>query len=155
MEELSVPPDPSSNPAPVPALTDSGTIDGASAEQALHQSEEQLRAFVLATSDIVYEMSGNWRVMNFLQGKQFLATTESARTDWIKEYIPDDEKPRVCAAIERAIATRNTFELEHRVVRLDGTIGWTFSRAIPIINEAGGIAKWFGTASDITDKKRA
>jgi PAS domain S-box-containing protein len=45
--------------------------------------------------------------------------------------------------------------LEHRVIRLDGTVGWTFSRAIPLLDEAGEIVKWFGAASDITDRVEA
>ncbi len=31
------------------------------------------------------------------------------------------------------------FELEHRVLLPDGTFGWTLSRAIPIMDEAGEI----------------
>ncbi|BDI18544.1 hypothetical protein ANSO36C_43460 [Nostoc cf. commune SO-36] len=32
---------------------------------------------------------------------------------------------------------------------------WTFSRAIPLIDEAGVIVKWFGAASDITERVEA
>jgi PAS domain S-box-containing protein len=47
----------------------------------------------------------------------------------------------------------STFELEHRVLRTDGSLGWTFSRAIPLENGNGEIAEWFGAASDITKRK--
>ena len=125
------------------------------AEEALRESEENLRAFVSATADIVYEMSADWREMRSLQGKEFIATTDEPREDWREEYIPEEEKPRVWAAINQAIETRSNYELEHRVIRLDGTTGWTFSRAIPLFDEAGKILKWFGAASDITERKRA
>ena len=47
------------------------------------------------------------------------------------------------------------FELEHRVNRADGSVGWTFSRAVPILDAEGEIVEWLGTASDITGRKRA
>src|SRR5581483_8755448 len=47
------------------------------------------------------------------------------------------------------------FELEHRVIRVDGTTGWTFSRAVPLLDDAGEIVEWFGTARDITAHKTA
>jgi signal transduction histidine kinase len=47
------------------------------------------------------------------------------------------------------------FELEHRVRQVDGTLGWTHSRAIPILDAQGEIIEWFGAASDISDRKLA
>ena len=124
-------------------------------EFALRESAEKFRAFINTAANVIYEMSADWREMLFLEGKGFVATTEDSRRDWLKAYIPETEKPRVMAAIKRAIATRSNFELEHRVVLLDGTVGWTLSRAIPLIDEAGEIVKWFGAATDITARKQA
>lgn len=131
------------------------TLERARAEAAMRQSEEKFRAFVSAVSDIIYEMSADWREMHFLQGKEFIATTEKPRRDWMEAYIPEDEKPRVWEAINQAIAAKTPFELEHRVIRLDGSLGWTFSRAIPRLDERGDIVKWFGAARDISERKRA
>jgi PAS domain S-box-containing protein len=61
----------------------------------------------------------------------------------------------VQAAIDEAIRTRQMFELEHQVIRADGTLGWTHSRAVPILDDAGHIIEWFGTASDVTRQKQA
>ena len=58
------------------------------------------------------------------------------------------------AAIRQAIQSKSTFELEHRVIRADGTLGWTQSRAIPILDDRGEIIEWFGAASDVTQRKR-
>src|ERR1700742_4760320 len=60
-----------------------------------------------------------------------------------------------CRPFQKAIKTKGVFELEHRVIRVDGTLGWTFSRAIPLVNESGEIVEWFGAASDITERKNA
>jgi len=125
-----------------------------SAEVAMRESEEKFRAFVGAVSEIVYEMNADWSQMYYLRGKEFVATTENPRDDWMDEYIPDSEKARVWTAIKQAIKQKTNFELEHRVISLDGEIGWTFSRAIPIFGTQGKIVKWFGAASNITTRKR-
>src|SRR5581483_11492283 len=62
---------------------------------------------------------------------------------------------RVRSAIEYAIAMKSTFELEHRVLRADGSPGWTHSRAVPLLDAKGEIVQWFGTASDVTTRKQA
>lgn len=130
-------------------------VEQARAEAALRESEERFRLFVTASSDTVYKMSANWTAMHNLVGKDFLASTEQPNRTWIQEYIPEVDQPKVRAAIQDAISTRSTFELEHRVIQLDGTIGWTFSRAIPVLNAQGEIVEWFGTASDVTARRQA
>ena len=45
--------------------------------------------------------------------------------------------------------------MEHRVRQVDGTLGWTFSRAVPQFDAQGEILEWFGAASDVTERKRA
>src|SRR6185295_10309963 len=72
---------------------------------------------------------------------------------WLEQYIAPEDQAAVMQVIEEAIRTRRAFELEHRVRRVDGSLGWTFSRAIPILDDAGGIVEWFGAASDITERK--
>jgi PAS domain S-box-containing protein len=125
------------------------------AESALRESEEKFRLLISATSDVVYRMSADWREMRYLDGKEFIASTDSARQDWTEEYIPAEERPRVWAAIRKAIATGSNFELEHQVIRLDGSTGWAFSRAVPVLNQQGEVVEWFGAASDITERRQA
>ncbi|GAB4050325.1 PAS domain-containing sensor histidine kinase [Spirosoma litoris] len=125
------------------------------AEAALQASEERFRSFVTASSDVVYIMSADWRQMNQMDGKTFLADTQEPSRNWLLKYIPAEDQLQFEMAIEDAIATKRVFELEHRVVQADGTIGWTVSRAVPILDEQGQIVEWFGTASDVTERKRA
>jgi PAS domain S-box-containing protein len=125
------------------------------ATEALLQNEQRFRSLVTASSQVLYCMSPDWREMRQLSSEGFLASTERPSRDWLTAYIPPDEQPRVTAAIDRAIRDKSVFELEHRVKRKDGTIGWTASRAVPLLNASGDIAEWFGAASDITDRKRA
>jgi signal transduction histidine kinase/FixJ family two-component response regulator len=124
------------------------------AEEALRASESQLRAYVSASFDVVYRMSSDWSVMQYLDGKQFIVDTLEPSAGWLHKYIHPDEQPRVMGAINEAIRTKSTFELEHRVLRADGMTGWTFSRAIPLLDRDGAIREWLGAASDITLRKQ-
>jgi signal transduction histidine kinase len=121
------------------------------ADQAVRASEAQFRALVTATSDIIYRVSPDWVQLRYLSGQNFIADTLEPSDTWLARYIPADERARVMAAIEAAGAP---FELEHQVTRIDGTIGWVFSRAIPVV-EDGAIVEWLGAASDVTARKQA
>lgn len=125
------------------------------AEEALRKSEQQFRSLVAASSNMVYRMSADWREMYLLEGKDVLADTVHTISDWVDKYIPVEERPSVQAAIEVAIRTRQPFLHEHRVILADGSIGWVYSRAVPILDEEGRIVEWLGAGSDITLRKRA
>jgi len=123
------------------------------AEEALRESEQRFRLFVTASSDTLYRISADWSEMHSLQGPDFLASTNHPSRDWLQRYIPPDDRQVVLDAIARAVAAKTVFELEHRVIRADGGIGWTFSRAIPLLDAQGNILEWFGAASDVTRRK--
>ena len=125
------------------------------AAEALMKSEARYRALIHASSQVLYIMSPDWSEMRQLKGGSFLADTEQPNTNWLKEYIHPDDQKRVQEVIGEAVQTGTVFELEHRVRRIDGTLGWTVSRAVPVRNAAGEIIEWFGAASDITERKLA
>ncbi|MCC4769272.1 PAS domain S-box protein [Methanosarcina sp. DH2] len=125
------------------------------ADEALRKSEERFRALVTASSGVIYRMSPDWRYMNRLCGRGFLADTENINPTWLQEYILPEDQPHVLTVINEAIQKKSMFELEHRVREADGSIGWTLSRAIPILDANGEIVEWFGAASDITERKKA
>ena len=125
------------------------------AEELLRRSEERFRALVNASSDVVYRMSPDWSEMRQLDGRGFIADTGKPRKDWLNEYIHPDDQPIVLRTIREAVRTKSVFELEHRVRRTDGTLGWTNSRAVPLLNVNGEILEWFGAASDVTARKEA
>jgi PAS domain S-box-containing protein len=125
------------------------------AEELLRTSEERFRALVNASSDVVYRMSPDWSEMRELDGRRFMADTGKPTKDWLNQYIHPDDQPLILRTIREAVRTKSMFELEHRVRRSDGTLGWTYSRAVPLLNRGGEIQEWFGAASDVTARKEA
>lgn len=121
---------------------------------AVSASEAQFGALVMATSDIVYRMSPDWTQMRHLQGQDFLHDTLEPSGNWLARYVPDADHERVMSAVEAAIRGCVPFELEHQVFRVDGSVGWVFSRAIPLV-EKGVVVEWLGAASDVTARKQA
>ena len=133
------------------SLFDAMRIQRARAEE----SEKRFRALVNASSYVVYRMSPDWSEMWQLEGRNFISDTEAPRKNWIDVYIHPDDQATVRNAILEAIENKATFELEHRVRRVDGTLGWTLSRAVPVLDNDGNIHEWFGAATDITVQKTA
>ncbi|RLM83835.1 PAS domain S-box protein [Halobellus sp. Atlit-38R] len=118
-------------------------------ENTVQGGEQRLKALVEATTEGVYRISPDWSEIYQLAGEGFVA--DGLLNTW-QEYIPEDEQERVGQAIDEAIETQSPFELEHRIKYADGTVGWTHSKAVPIL-EDGEIVEWFGTATDITERK--
>lgn len=123
-------------------------------EERLSASEERYRVLVTANSDVVYRMSADWSELYPLNGRDLVASNTEPIRNWLEKNLPPFEHARVRAAIEQAISTRQTFEMEHQVIGVDGALGWTLSRAAPILDSAGNIVEWFGTARDVTALKR-
>ncbi|MCK7555856.1 PAS domain-containing protein [Chitinophaga sedimenti] len=121
----------------------------------MNDSETRLKALVSAAAGVVYHLSADWKVMQHLEGRGFLPDAREPMIDWLSKYVPSFEQPRVQAAIDAAMHNKSVFELEHQVLLIDGTIGWTFSRAIPIFDDKGAVTSWLGAASDITARKHA
>jgi PAS domain S-box-containing protein len=124
-------------------------------ESELSLSEERFSAFVRTTSDNVYRMGPDWKEMRQLLGRDFTADTPYPSQGWLEKYIPPDDQAQVLAAIEKAIRARSLFQLEHRVIRADGSTSWTFSRAVPLFDKAGEIREWMGAATDVTERHRS
>ena len=119
----------------------------------LRATEGRFRALVTATSDVTFRMSPDWSQMWQLDGQGFIADTASPSGNWLNDYIAAEDQAQVSAVIAEAVRTKSLFEFEHRVKRLDGTLGWTLSRAVPLLDDQGNIIEWFGAARDVTARR--
>ncbi len=124
-------------------------------QRRLRESEEQFRALTLATSDAIYRVSPDWIEMRQLDGRGFLQNLDRPSSRWIEDYLPAEDQPAIGAVIGRAIRTKRPFQMEHRIRKADRSIGWVFSRAVPVLDADGEITEWFGAASDVTDRRRS
>lgn len=119
----------------------------------LRESESRLSAYVSATSDVLYRMSPDWKYMHELDGRNFLKTTTGWAEYHIEQFVHPEDLELARYHIQEAIHHKSVFELEHRVLRKDDSPGWTFSRAVPLLDASGDIREWIGSASDITQRK--
>ena len=138
---------------PSPSVQKREDEDAGALDRAPREEGEEFRALMTAASDVVYRMNADWSEMRHLRGREFIADTNEPTHSWMDRYIHPDDQQRVKDAIGEAVRTRGVFELEHRVLRVDGSLGWIFSRAIPLLDEAGEIMEWVGTATDVTRRK--
>ncbi|WP_018912272.1 PAS domain-containing protein [Thiomonas sp. FB-6] len=127
----------------------------ADARRASDAEERRLRALVAASSDAVYEMNADWSEIRFLDGRGFVADAVLPTRDWMERYVPPGEQAMVLRHIQAAIRERGRFDLEHRLIREDGSIGWAHSRAVPILDDTGAPCAWMGVAMDVTVRKEA
>ncbi|WP_232632027.1 hybrid sensor histidine kinase/response regulator [Methylobacterium sp. Leaf118] len=124
-------------------------------ETALQKSEQTLDALIRSSSEVRYRVNSDWTELEQLAGGNFIPDTSSTNPNWLDEYIPASDREAVRAEIERAVRTKSTYAIEHRVNQVDGTIGWAFSRAVPLLDAEGNIIEWYGVASDITARRQA
>jgi PAS domain S-box-containing protein len=73
---------------------------------------------------------------------------------WQVAIHPDD-LPKVWDKWREHLVSGEAGEVEARLRRFDGVDRWFLFRANPLRDESGNIVKWYGTNTDIDDRKRA
>ena len=73
---------------------------------------------------------------------------------WQSAIHPED-LGRIVEASVRSHATGEPFEAEYRVKDASGAFRWHLGRAVAIFDESGRLARRFGVATDIDDRRRA
>ncbi|HTG14967.1 MAG TPA: PAS domain-containing protein, partial [Blastocatellia bacterium] len=156
----------------VPLLDEQGRIlkwfgiavdieDGKRAEQAREEaarrSEREFRDVVNTVPAHVWSTSPEGEV-DFVNDRwlQFtgLALDQAFGWKWEAVLHPDD-RTRVVADWHTALENGQAMESEARVRRADGEYCWWFIRNVPLRDETGKLVRWYGTAIDIEDRKRA
>jgi PAS domain S-box-containing protein len=72
---------------------------------------------------------------------------------WAARMHPDD-LPRLEEHFARAVASGVYGEIEHRILRGDGTTGWILARGSLRLDEGGALLRMMGGVIDITERKR-
>jgi len=130
------------------------------AEEALRQDERELRQLIdfLPQHVMVLDADGhlleaNQMVLDYtghtLKEMQVIATEERMERD----AHPDDLE-RVQSECRRGLSSGAPFEIERRALGKDDQYRWFLFRYKPLLDEAGRIARWFLTATDIEGLKQ-
>lgn len=126
------------------------------AEDALRQSEERYRYLSDAVPQIVWicNPQGECEHINQKWTEFTGQSVEQAMGfGWTEVVHPDDTAPIMGGWIAQ-VHIGELYENELRYRRRDGTYCWHLARGLPIKDEQGHIVRWFGTSTDINDRKQ-
>jgi PAS domain S-box-containing protein len=121
----------------------------------LKRSEDRLRLVIDTIPTLVWR-AGPEGSLDFLNQPALDYTglsLDQAEMGWPRAFHPDDKKGMLTkwSAI-RESGMRGA--LEARLRRFDGEYRWFLFEAEPLRDEAGNIVKWYGSSTDIEDRKR-
>ncbi len=125
------------------------------AEQALRESEERFRTLADNIAQLAWMADGTGSVVWY--NKRWFDYTgmtleETQGWGFQKAHHPE-HVDRVLETVREFIASGEAWEATFPLRRKDGSYRWFLSRAIPIRDERGVVARWFGTHTDVTEQR--
>ena len=122
----------------------------------LRASEQRHRVLAEALPQLIWTSGGDG-LCEYLsrQWCEYTGIPEAEQLGlrWLDQVHPDD-RDRAVTSWVAACEGRMVYDLEYRIRAANGSYRWFKCRGMPILDEAGGIARWFGTCTDIDDHKR-
>jgi PAS domain S-box-containing protein len=121
----------------------------------IKKSEDRLRLVIDTIPTLVWRAGpeGNPDFLNQPALDYTGLSLDQAAAGWPRAFHPDD----MASMLEKWRAIRKSGMrggLEARLRRFDGEYRWFLFRAEPLRNELGNIVKWYGSSTDIEDRKR-
>jgi len=116
---------------------------------------QELDAIVSTAPDMIFSSHGDGSyeyVSDRFHEYTGVAAVPDQSIRWL-EYVHADDSPRVQARWTESVQSGGSYEAEYRLRSKDGAYRWFRSRAVPIRDPEGAIARWYGTCSDIHDSK--
>jgi PAS domain S-box-containing protein len=141
--------------------TDTDIDDLKRAEAKLRQDEEELRQLIdlLPQHVVVLNKDGTLLQANktLLDYTGFtLEEMKAAGTrEQMSRHVPREDLERFEKEQSAGLSEGRPFQMEKRLLGKDGRYRWFLCRYNPVLNEAEDIVRWFGTATDIEDRKHA
>src|SRR5271163_1079783 len=83
-----------------------------------------------------------------------LSAKQALDSGWLVAIHPDD-RPRILETFREALNSGKPYEVEGRFRRFDGEFRWFLFRGSPLRDRSGKVAKWYGTNTDLEERKRA
>jgi PAS domain S-box-containing protein len=123
----------------------------------LRRSERELRGVINTVPAHVWSASPDGTV-DFINGRllEFVGLSSDDILGWNWESVLHaDDRAKFVTDWRMAVKNGRSFESEVRMRRADGQHCWFFVRNVPLRDEAGRVAKWYGSGIEIEDRKRA
>jgi PAS domain S-box-containing protein len=135
------------------------SIENARLYTDLQESEDRLRLAVDTIPAMVWSKSADgpidflnrrWQEYTGLPAHEVLEVKDG----WAAAIHPDD-LAGMLEARRDSLATGKPYGTEARIRRADGEYRWFLNRTCPLRDETGKIVKWYGSNTDIEDRRRA
>ncbi len=133
-------------------------------EAALRESEARQVRIIQASSDGIWEWYADrggfhfshrcWELLGYEDLDDVLTEGEDRLKIWRRHIYPQD-LPKFDNALVEHMAGRAPFDVEYRLVNIQGEIRWIRGRGRAVFNEKGQPIMMSGTNMDITEVKRA
>jgi hypothetical protein len=127
------------------------------AKEALRESESRLRQLAESLPQLIWTCQPDG-LCDFLSPQWVeytgLPADEQLGFGWLAQLHPDDRQPAI-TAWNAAVASASDFHVEFRIRRHDGVYRWFDTRAVRLRDAEGRTVKWFGSNTDITERKHA
>jgi PAS domain S-box-containing protein len=117
--------------------------------QALRESEARFRQLADSMPQLVWTAEPGGRVDYFNRRLSSFTT----RGPW-RPAVYAEDRPRTVEAWKSAVRSGSPYEIEHRLQLADGRFRWFLTRAVPVPDETGQVMKWYGTSTDVDDRRR-
>jgi PAS domain S-box-containing protein len=123
----------------------------------LQESEERYRYLVESIPQLVWtaDIQGNLLDVNQRWSTYTGLTLDRVPAEGWQAIVHPEDLPELTARWRAAQQAGSDYQAEGRLRRCDGTYRWHLHQAIPIADECGQVTRWFGTATDIQDRKQA
>jgi PAS domain S-box-containing protein len=132
-------------------------IDRKRADTALRENEARFRALANVAPSMIWTAApdGTITYANEQWFNYVGITPEANARNWPELVLHPDDVERCVAQWTQALQTGSEYEIEVRNRRYDGEYRWFLTRAVPVHDAEGRITAWFGTSTDIHERKRA